>query len=254
MFSQRTQKIILVVIIILLILIGFIQHKRGQRGSVSLKDYKKQLALTDSLYKDSKGVYNRLVEDFKKTRQLNKELKSENEDLYKSVKESKGKTVITQYIELEPVTIIDTIIIEGETLRDTIKHFEAFKAFYPNKKDKFITYSLDKKDNLLLGTWSFDTLTIDLAIVEQERGIFRVKTGVPDWMNVRRLDVQSLPMSPLRKNNFDFVLGAGIGKNYNAMNNSVLFKGEAGFRLFNSIFMAEGNNSGDIYISYKRLF
>lgn len=254
MFSQRTQKIALGVIIILLLLIGFIQHKRGQRQGVSLSEYKKQLAITDSLYQDSKGVYNKLIKDFKKTRHLNKELKVKNRDLYDSVKKSKGKTVITQYIELEPETILDTIVIEGKTVRDTIRHFESFKAFYPNEEEKFATYSVNKRNGILTGTWDFDTISLDLAIVEEKRGIFYVKTDTPEWLKVRSVEVQSLPLSPLRKNNFDFVIGAGVGKNYSAMSNNILFKGEAGFRLFKSMYMVESNNSGDIYVSYKRLF
>lgn len=176
-----------------------LNNKKLEEARIELR---KERIKNDTLVKLAPGVYSKLVADTLTINELNNRLKELEIKL-------ENPTII-QNITFEPEEK-DTEITEVEVDNDTIKQTD----YYPTKENYFVKYSskTNTKTQQGVGNFSFNPQDISLAIGQKEDGTYEVKTKFPDYFNITNLDVQSLPMTPNKRKDFGWLLGAGYGQN-----------------------------------------
>jgi len=155
------------------------------------------------LTKINDGLYTKLAADTLTIKQLNKlndslELKLENPEVVSVVKWK------IKYVEkpLDSLTVQDSTL----TLVDT----------YPDVLNPFVTYKLKLDLSKLQGTgsWDFTPQELVLGIGQNEDGTYSVNTKVPDFLEITGLEVNSLPMADKKVDNFGFIVGPKVGRNF----------------------------------------
>lgn len=248
--KDRLVRIALIFIIIVLMIFGISQCNSKRQAQNVVKDYKEFILKSDSLRLVKEGRYQKVVNDLNNQRDLNKKLKEENKELYKDIKDDNKLPISYTNIEAQPKNKVDTIII-----RDTIKdghYYKVFNDFYPNNEKPFITYKGEINNNSVLGEFKFNPFELDLVISEKEKGIFEADLNAPEWLTVNSLEVNSLPLKNIKKDNFDWMLGGAAG--LNTQDNTPVFDIEGGFRYKESLFSIQGTSNKEIKLGFKKLF
>lgn len=164
---------------------------------------RRQKIKSSELTKINEGLYTKLAADTLTIKQLNKlndslELKLENPEVVSVVKWK------IKYKE-KPV---DGIVVKDSTLNlvDT----------YPDSLNPFVTYKLKLDLSKLKGTgaWDFTPQKLVLGIGQNEDGTYSVNTKVPDFLEITGLEVNSLPMADTKVDNFGFMVGPKVGRNF----------------------------------------
>lgn len=161
----------------------------------------------DKLEKVSDGYYRKLVADTL----TKKELKKEIEDLQIKVKDG----VIVEKIKFVPVEVekpVDSVSITKDSV--------TISDFYPSKEDWFINYQVivNINDSTSLGNFSFNEIGIDLVISQNDDGTFQSDLKAPEFIKVNSLDILALPLTPKKTDNFGFLAGGKINRNFDSGN------------------------------------
>lgn len=158
---------------------------------------------SSELTKINEGLYTKLAVDTLTINQLEKlndslELKLENPQTITEVK------VKYKYIE-KP---IDSIAVTDSTFVITDN--------YPNKENPFIKYraEVNKKTETGIGSFDFTPQEFFIGIGENEDGTYSVNSKVPEYVTITGLEVKSLPMADNKIDNFGFLIGPKIGRNF----------------------------------------
>lgn len=217
--------------------------------NIELSKKRKQIALlkqeilaTDSVMKEREGVYSKLVNDTKKSKQIIYQISQQNILKDREIKSLKRKIKSFTKIDLEPKKQVDTVFVENNN----------FEAFYPNKQDYFIKHKGVLKVDSLISEWSFKPLKLNLIISETKSGMYKLTSYVPSWLEVKDLQVNAIPESFTKPDNFDFLIGVESG--YHFQREEVVFELEGGFRYKKNIFSISGNTNKELKAGIKFLF
>lgn len=203
---------------------------------------KQEILFTDSVMKEREGAYSKLIDDTKKNKEIVRLISEQNILKDKEIKTLKRKIKSFTKIELEPKRLVDTFFVENNN----------FEAFYPSKKDYFIKHKGELKVDSLMSEWSFNPLELNLIISETKAGMYKLTSYVPNWLEVKSLEVHTIPESFIKPDNFDFLIGVESG--YHFQKEEVVFELEGGFRYKKNIFSISGNTNKELKAGIKLLF
>ena len=253
-------------VIFVLLFLLFKQCGDNKKSDIVLQEYKERVLTYDSLRKVSDNHYQKLVNDINTEKELSEQLKKENKALYEEIKKEKKQVIAYTSLKAQPEKKVETIrlVPVSDRLKVGEREYKEFDDYYPNKEDYFINYRgrLDVSDNdityidvksdsgELVGTWKFSSLKIGIVVSEKEKGLFHVDLDAPSWLAVKNVEVNTLPLSAIKPDNFDWVIGGAVGKNYGG---NMVFGVETGIRIKRSIFSIQGNTDKQVLVGFKRL-
>lgn len=166
-------------------------------------EIKKLKIKNDTLTKVAEGHYRKLVADTLTKKELRKKI----EELEIKVKDG----VLVADTKLRPKEIIkqiDTVYVG----KDSISLID----YYPQKENFFARY--EAKINLLdstnVGKFSFGDLPISLVISQNEDGTFQSDLKAPDFITLESLDILAQPLEPQKVDNFGFLAGGKVNRNF----------------------------------------
>lgn len=246
--ENKFTKYIVVGILLFLMIFGISLVISNFRKDGLLEDYKKTLIENDSLRKIDNGHYQKLVNDMKSTNQILSIIKEDNKNLYKYLKEQGKKPISYTSIDFKPDDKINTIPINIKE-KDGLTYFN---DYYPHKEDYFINYHGVINKDSLNSSWTFKPIKIGIVVSEKTKGLFEADLTAPDWITVNSIEVNSLPLSDIKKDNFDWLIGVSGGLNY--LQRTPVFDLETGFRYKKSIFSIQGTTNNEVKFGYKKLF
>lgn len=186
-----------------LILIGIIaillwnNHKNGQQYN----QLKELVISTDSIVRVNSGHYKKIVDDTQSSREIMKDLKVSNNEMYTYLKEIDKDPIILTQTEVRFYPVKDTTDINQDN---------TFELNYPNKAESFIKYYGEVDHNKVFGSWEFEPLSLDLVITEKTPGLFEANLMGNKWVQVSSLKVKSLPLSNIKPKTFNWKAGMGV--------------------------------------------
>ena len=196
---------VFIIIVVGLIFLKVGEHFYYKKTEELRAEIKKERIRADELIKVNEGYYQKLVADTLTKKQLKKQVDS----LQLAVK----NPIIVEKIKFIPKDIEKPV--DGIIVKDSIISTE---DYYPKQgEDYFVKYTseINIKTQKGVGKFSFGKpISLNLAIGEQKDGTYRVDTRLPDYINIESIDVQALPMTPQKKDNFGLLIGAGAGKDF----------------------------------------
>ena len=200
-----TNKFLLLFVVIMLVIATFkiSQYFSDKKFEAQRIEIKKLKIKNDTLTKVSEGHYRKLVADTLTKKELNKKIR----ELEIKVKDG----VIVEKIILVPKEVekpIDSLTITNDSI--------IISDYYPKKDNWFARYkaTVNLNDSTSLGKFTFGELPISLVISEQEDGTFRSDLKAPDFIKVTSLEVLSLPLEPTKTDNFGWLVGGKINRNF----------------------------------------
>jgi uncharacterized membrane-anchored protein YhcB (DUF1043 family) len=203
----------------------------------------------DKTTKETDGQYTKLVDYFNTEKQLNQQLKDQNKELYKLIKEQKENLLM----------INSTVISLQGQLTDGFGSFNQkdtnridIKLKYPDEHDNFITWEgyVNKDNAYYNGEWKFSSLPLQIILTETEGGLWRSRLIGPNWLVVDSMEINSLPL-PKIKNQSDFglLLGGGYIRSFNPEGFNGISIG-AGLRFKNHNLIINGTTNQEINFNY----
>jgi hypothetical protein len=157
-----------------------------------IDELKKSIIASDKLTKEADGRYAKLVDYYASEKDLMKELKESNEDLYKTIKKQDERLLsITSSI-----ITLDSKIVQGFAQTDPVDTNRLNLSLkYPDEKDPFVYWDgwVNKNTAAYKGTFSFGKLPIQIILTEDTRGLWKSRIVGPDWLKVDSLSIKSLP-------------------------------------------------------------
>lgn len=203
---------------------------------------KKEILATDSVTKEREGVYSKLIDDTKKNKEIIRLISQQNILKDREIKALKKKIKSHTKIEVKPIELRDTVFIKDNN----------FTAFYPQETDYFIKHQGVLKSDSLFSEWSFSPLRLDLIISETKAGMYKLTSYVPEWLEVKDIEVNTLKNSYTKPDNFDFLIGVESG--YQFREKGIVFELEGGLRYKKNIFSISGNTNKELKAGIKFLF
>lgn len=208
----------ILVLILLLIFSNCRYNKMQEKLYQEVQKGNKAIVEMDKTKKEADGQYAKLVDNFNTQRDLTKELKEQNKELYKQLKSNNERILMMN----NSIVSLKGQIAEGFGQFDSIDSTTINLALkYPNETDWFINWegSIDTKTAFYKGDWKFGRLPLQVVLTETERGIWNSRLIGPDWLLVDSIDVKALKpeeiVKPREKRNFGFMLGGGYIKSFN---------------------------------------
>lgn len=193
--DSRNNRFQLILILSLIGMVIFLTWRiSGIRKSINdqTDDLKKSIIVADKVLKESQGQYAKLVNYYNTERDLMKQLKKDNEDLYKTIKKQDEKLLsITSAI-----ITLDRKVVEGFGQPDPIDTNRLNLSLkYPNEKEPFVFWDgwVNKNTAAYRGTFSFGKLPIQIVLTEESRGLWKSRLVGPTWLKVDSLKIVSLP-------------------------------------------------------------
>lgn len=241
---------LLIAVIVVILLFGINQCSEREKAESVVRDYKVKMLEMDSLRKVSDGHYQKLVNDLYTEKELIKVLKGENKELADLIAEQKKKLIAYSKIKLTAKQKKDSVKVASKT--ENGKEVLEFADYYPDKENPFVVYEGVLRDKVLYGGFTFKTFGLDMVITEKSKGLFEVDFKAPEWLELTSLEVHSLPLSPIRVDNFDWYLGTNLGLHF--VTYRPVLDLEWGFRYKKSLFGIIGNTNRELKIGYKHLF
>lgn len=211
---ETKDKLYLAAIGVLVILLIWLNIRIGQiqkQAKDQTDELKKSIIESDRLIQESNGSYVKLVDYYTSEKELLKDLKKDNKDLYKTINGqgekilSLTKTIVTLREKIDTgfgkVNSLDTNKID-------------LKLTYPTSTDPFIkwTGSVNKRTTKYDGAWTFGKLPISIIVTEETRGLWKERIIGPDWFIVDSINVKSLPPEeyvPEKERNIQLLVGGG---------------------------------------------
>jgi len=206
--------ILLMILIIIIIFLGWKLNYLKSKNDESLDALKKSIIMNDSLNKEADGRYAKLVNHYNTEKDLKKELKKSNEDLYKIIKKE-GEKILSL---TSAVITLQGIVNEGFVSLDSVDTNKVHLAIKdPDDKKPFIKWdgSIDKLSNYYKGEWSFGELPLQIVLTEEKRGLWKSRLVGPEWLKVDSMTINSLPPKDYpdeKVKTLQFLFGAGYIK------------------------------------------
>ena len=256
---EKKDKFMLILVGGLIITILFLSWRIGllkNSTQDALDDMKKSIIESDSLKKEKDGQYAKLVDYYKSEKELKKELKETNEELYKVIKKQNERILSLT----NAVITLQGQVSEGFGHVDPVDTNKINLALkYPNDKEPFINWigSVDKRSAYYKGDWSFGKLPLQIVLTEEKRGLWKSRLIGPEWLVVDSMSINSLPAEDYTENKerkLQFMIGGGYNKSLSPSGaNSIGIGG--GVNLFsNHNILLNVNTNKEIGIQYYYRF
>jgi hypothetical protein len=240
----------LIVILILFLIFGaWKSHAERKRLEEIIQEGNKMIVQLDKTTKEGDGQYTKLVNYFNTEKDLNKDLKEQNKELYKLIKEQDEKLLILNNSIISLRGQLDEgfgSINEEDTNKIDIK------LNYPNDEDNFITWDgfVNRENAFYKGEWKFGELPLQIIMTETNRGLWKSRLVGPKWLKVDSIEVNSLPL-PIKKeeSNLSLILGGGYINSFNNTIPNAVSIG-AGIRFKDHKLIINGTTNQSIGFSY----
>ena len=240
----------LIVILILFLIFGaWKSHTERKRLEEIIQEGNKMIVQLDKTTKEGDGQYTKLVNYFNTEKDLNKDLKEQNKELYKLIKEQDEKLLILNNSIISLRGQLDEgfgSINEEDTNKIDIK------LNYPNDEDNFITWDgfVNRENAFYKGEWKFGELPLQIIMTETNRGLWKSRLVGPKWLKVDSIEVNSLPL-PIKKeeSNLSLILGGGYINSFNNTIPNAVSIG-AGIRFKDHKLIINGTTNQSIGFSY----
>ncbi|MCB1712425.1 MAG: hypothetical protein KDH96_08095, partial [Candidatus Riesia sp.] len=125
--------------------------------------------------------------------------------------EAKPKVVYKiKYVPKEVEKPVDSIKIDKDSVQ--------VEDYYPQKDNYFVKYKnkISLADSTGIGEWTFQPISLSGVISQREDGIFQADFKTPEWLKIEDVDIQAIPLEPPKIDNFGWILGGGLGKDFKA--------------------------------------
>ena len=242
-----------VILGVVLVLIGFptIQFLKTKRELKKQEDkiteLQKDLINRDSLEVIKDGLYKKTVADLYTSKELTKELKGTNEILNAEVKRLKGSIIMLEEINFKLKNKKDTVkVVVGEIDKDRVL------AFYPNSLNSLITFSREYQEDSYIDNWAFTTLKIDMVVIQEKTGKFSAMLNAPDWVELKSLNVKTIPLRQPKPDNFDWVTMISAQKNLGTSKKQLGL--DLGIRYKKGIYTVGATTENDVKVTIGRLW
>lgn len=244
-----------VLLTILIIIILFLSWRIGNIKNINddAQDVlKKSIIFNDSLTKEADGQFSKLVNYYNTEKDLKKELKKSNEELYYLVKKNNEKILSL----MNTVITLQGVVNEGFgkiDIKDTNKINLVLK--YPvDSKEPFIKWngSVDKNSAFYKGEWVFGKLPLQIVLTEEKRGLWNSRLIGPEWLKVDSMSINSLPPENYGDNQIkklQFFVGGGYIKSLSNNPSAVSVGGGVSFNGKHNILLQATTNQ-DLGVSY----
>lgn len=252
-FTKDTFYIVIILILLILFLLkGCDGNNKDNQNEALIKE----LLKLDKTVQETNGAYRKLVNNFATQNELNTELKSINEELYKTVKKNDekllmiAKTVATFENKIDKginVTITnngDQKIIEFVTRYPTN---EPGKDWFIEYKGRTYTQVTDSKELIVdstTGNWNFNKLEFNVILTEQENGIWAYRLDGPEFLKVDSIQVNARPKEQFNPNGkkINLLVGAGYRTLLDLQSGALTLNGGMEFKQKNMILLDVSSN------------
>lgn len=203
------------IIIIVLLLFGWIKYSQIQKElRDEINSGNKAILSMDKTTKESQGQYAKLVNYFNSEKDLNNQLKEQNENLYRLIKKQDERLLMIN----NTIVTLEGKMMEGfgTINRDDTNKID-LKLTYPDKEKSFITWNgfVNRKTAFYKGEFSFGKLPLQIILTETERGIWKSRLIGPEWLIVDSMDINSLALpTPEKVSNWGLFFGGGFNKSF----------------------------------------
>lgn len=202
-----------------------IKYKRDLRAKDQiLQEFKDVVKGRDRVIKEKDGIYSKLVSEYSSSKELLDSLEQENYELAKLVGQEKEVEIKTYMkLVLVPVSITNSVAVTREVASDSTESI-SFTTRYPSEGKEFARVNGKITGDSLASEWKFTPIQTDLVISEVSSGVFKATAGVPKWMSINELEVNSIPQPKVgdvhrSNNNYGITVGASIGRDYDGAKN-----------------------------------
>ncbi len=185
-------KVIIGALLLAVIWFGFRLESIKRAADQQNEHLKKSIIASDSLIKESSGQYAKLVDYYNSSKDLNKQLKDSNEELYKTVK-SQNERILS--LTRTVFTLREELVEGFGKFNPADSNTIELALQYPTDTVPFIHWDglIDRKTAAYRGSWTFGQLPIQIIVTEDTRGLWKHRIVGPDWFIVDSLTVNSLP-------------------------------------------------------------
>jgi len=208
--------IILSVVIIILMLFGWVKYNQMQKKLYDeINNGNKVILSMDKTTKESDGQYAKLVNYFNTEKDLNNQLKEQNEDLFRLIKKQDERLLMIN----NTIVTLEGKVTEGfGSVNKNDTNRIDLKLNYPDEKNSFITWNgfVNRKTAFYKGEFTFGKLPLQIVMTETDRGIWKSRLIGPEWLIVDSMDINSLPLpTPEKQSKWGLLLGGGFQKSFN---------------------------------------
>ena len=214
MDSNKFYKITIAILLLLVIWISWrLEHIKGRYSDES-DMLRKSIIAADSLVKEADGRYAKLVNYYNSEKDLKKQLKESNDNLYKIIKKQNERILsLTNTV----ITLQGKIDSGQGTIDPTDTSKILLSLNYPEKNDPFINWSgmVDRVTAKYNGEWKFGSLPIQIVVTEDTRGLWKHRIVGPEWLIIDSLSVNSLPPDEYTSTvdrKLQFMVGGGYSR------------------------------------------
>ena len=208
--------IVLSVVIIILMLFGWVKYNQMQKKLYDeINNGNKVILSMDKTTKESDGQYAKLVNYFNSEKDLNNQLKEQNEDLFRLIKKQDERLLMIN----NTIVTLEGKMTEGfGSVNKNDTNRIDLKLNYPDEKNSFITWNgfVNRKTAFYKGEFTFGKLPLQIVMTETDRGIWKSRLIGPEWLIVDSMDINSLPLpTPEKQSKWGLLLGGGFQKSFN---------------------------------------
>ena len=208
--------IVLSVVIIILMLFGWVKYNQMQKKIYDeINSGNKVILSMDKTTKESDGQYAKLVNYFNSEKDLNNQLKEQNEDLFRLIKKQDERLLMIN----NTIVTLEGKMTEGfGSVNKNDTNRIDLKLNYPDEKNSFITWNgfVNRKTAFYKGEFTFGKLPLQIVMTETDRGIWKSRLIGPEWLIVDSMDINSLPLpTPEKQSKWGLLLGGGFQKSFN---------------------------------------
>jgi uncharacterized membrane-anchored protein YhcB (DUF1043 family) len=242
---------IIIGLVIWLILTDCSNKKKQQELLEDLREQNKTIISMDKTTKEKDGQYVKLVDYFNTEKDLLNELKSDNKDLHKTIKNQNERLLMLN----KTIITLQNSVSEGFiSINQTDSNILDLSLKYPTTGESFINWdgSLFLNTKKYSGTWSFGELPLQIILTETQRGLWKTRIVGPEWLVVDSIQVKSLPPNEFDKskknNNTRIYLGGGYFRSLTTENNALSLG--VGFGIKNHTIMLNGMTNQMVGFNY----
>ena len=218
----------------------------------------KEIVRNSKLIKERDGQYSKLVNNFNTQKDLLKQLKGDNKDLYKLIKKNDEKLLMLGNTLL---TLRSEVNQGFGKFNPNDSNLIDLKLKYPNDGDWFISWdgTIHKKTAFYKGEWKFGKLPLQIVLTQTSQGLWNSRLIGPDWLIVDSISVNALKPSEIPTPNepkpklHGFILGGGYVRGINSNNVNGLSVG-VGYYVKNHSLIVNGTSNNTIGFNYYYKF
>ncbi len=216
-----------------------------------------EIVKNSKLIKEKDGQYSKFVNNFNEQKDLLNQLKEENKNLYKTLKNNDEKLLM---INNSLITLKSKIIEGFGKFNPNDSNLIDLALKYPEEKDWFVSWngSVHKKTAHYKGDWVFGSLPLQIILTETEKGIWNSRLIGPEWLKVQKMEVNALKPEDIKPpyvpepRNTGFLIGGGYVKGMNTITQNAISFGVGVYHKSNSLTVNFNSNNTLSFNYYYR--